>query len=250
VANIYCSFKAGKIHVEESRRISQPRRLGLLGNGWRGTLIMTGALLCIYGLWELGLIAMALAVIWSVIEILIKKGKTIFTRQKVLQYLRQGKEEDALALVGEPEPLSLIWWQYLVMLFKQGRWAEACSSLQGLEAGKERDYLLALTYLGQNQPEAALGLCPPRPEGHWQMVRVQALFQMGEWQKVLGVLRRKSGKVGAVERREMAWLKGGSYYHMEQYKPAVKLLREVVEYDDPDYSIAENWLDQALAKLG
>lgn len=247
VANIHCSFRGGKIHVSETRRIAGQRKLRLLGSGWRGVVFMAAATLLYLELWELGLLILAGALLWSLVAGAIKKWRRILTQQRVLLLLRQGRVDLALTMSGEPEPLSLIWWQHLYSLFREGEWSKATRYLETIEGEKERDYLLALAYLGQNMPTRALALCPPRPQEKWQLLKAQAHFQLHEWKKVLSTLR--GGKLDAAQVVECNWLKGGSYYYLGQYKPAVKLLRQVLEQQQEAYAEAEVWLQIALTKL-
>ena len=196
---------------------SLPRKLPL-GNGWRGWCSSGLGLLLYLENWELSLLTLALAVFWSLLAGIIIKWRRILVRQRVLLLLRRGMVSEALALWGEPEPGSLVWWRHLIALFKAGDWREATRRLEAVEAGKERDYLLAAAYLGQNLPVRALALCPPKPQGKWRLLKAQAYFQLGEWKKVLGVLRG-GGRLDENQALEWAWLKGASYYFLEQYKP-------------------------------
>jgi tetratricopeptide (TPR) repeat protein len=251
MARIRCSFKAGNIIAKGAPKVGIRGELRLLGNGWRGLLVVAGAVLWIYGLWELGVLLLGHAFIWSFVENIFRRWKHICARQKVLLALRQGRIEDTMELGGEPEQGTQIWWRLLFLLFTQHRWDQAAQWLEQVEKGKERDYLLAIARLGQNRPADALKLCPPRAEGEWRTLKTEALFKAGEWQKVVGQLRGSSlrGKNKA-EALENAWLKGGSYYHLGQYKPAVKLLRQVVEQGGGDYPEAQDWLRTAITKLG
>ena len=249
MAGIRCSFKAGNIITEDSTKIGIWGEMRLLGNGWRGLLVVTGAVLWIYGLWELGLVLLALSILWSLVEMFFKRWKQIYRRQKVLQALRLGRIEEALELGPEPEPGTQIWWRLLSILFKQNQWNQAAQWLEQLKAGNERDYLLAIARLGQNRPVEALELCPPRAEGPWRTLKAEALFKAEEWRKVLGQLRGSTFRSSKTDGLEYAWLKGGSYYYLEQYKPAVKLLRQVVEQGGDEYAGAANWLRIAITKL-
>lgn len=250
VPEIICFFKAGKIYVQEPRRFSVPIKVRVLGNGWRGLLLVGGAILWVYGLRELGLIALSLAVLWSLVAGITKKWRRIFKHQRVLLLLRRGQVQQALALSGEMEPGSLIWWRYLHLLFREQRWSEAVGVLTGTEAGLVKDcgYFLAVAHLGGHKPNQALALCPLRPEGQWRILKAEALFQLQEWQKVLNVLRgrERSGKSRDLEH---TWLKGGSYYYLKQYKPALKLFRRLAESGDEAYRHVELWLKDALTKL-
>lgn len=247
MANLDCGFKAGKIYVNEPRRLSLPRKLPL-GNGWRGLVLIGAGVLLYLENWELSLLTFALAVFWSLLAGIIIKWRRILVRQRVLLLLRRGMVSEALALWGEPEPGSLVWWRHLIALFKAGDWREATRRLEAVEAGKERDYLLAAAYLGQNLPVRALALCPPKPQGKWRLLKAQAYFQLGEWKKVLGVLRG-GGRLDENQALEWAWLKGASYYFLEQYKPAVKLLGQVAAQKQEAYARSEAWLRDAIAKL-
>lgn len=248
MANLVCSFKAGKIYVDEPRRISARRGLRIQGDGWRGLLLIGALVLFYFELWELSLLVFALALLWSLVVAIVKKWRRILAEQRTLLLLRQGMVSEALALAGEPEQGSLLWWRHLIALCKAGDWQEAARRLEPVEAGKERDYLLAMAYLGQNMPAKALALCPPKPQGEWRLLKAQAYFQLQEWKKVLGVLRG-GGRQDGPQALEWAWLKGASYYFLEQYKPAVKLLGQVAAQQQEEYAQAEVWLRDAIAKL-
>lgn len=222
------------------------RKLRLLGNGWRGGMLLTAIVLLYLELWELGLVALALALLWCLVVGIVKNWRRIVAEQRVFLLLRQGKVDHALAMSGEPEPQSLIWWRHLSSLCRAGQWSEATRRLEVVEGGAEREYLLAVAYLGQDMPTKALALCPPRSQGKWQLIKAQAYFQLQEWKKVLSTLRG-GGLPG--EDLECNWLKGGSYYFLEQYKPAVKLLRIVSEQRQEEYASADLWLQNALTRL-
>jgi len=249
MARIRCSFKAGKIISEGATSMGFKGELRLLGNGWRGLLIIAAAILWVYGLRDLGLIVMGIACIWSLVESIFRRWRRVCLRQKVLLVLGQGKIDEALEIAGEPEPYSGVWWRMLLLLFQQNRWDEAARWIDETDLGKERDYLLAVVRLGQGRPDLAFDLCPSKPQGEWLILKVQALFKMQEWHKVLGLLRGSSLRSNSVERLEQYWLKGGCYYFLGQFKPAVKLLRQVVEQGGEEYSPALPWLQQAIAKL-
>jgi tetratricopeptide (TPR) repeat protein len=248
MAHIRCSFKGGKI---DPIRLSGGVKgeYSFLGSGWRGVLIVFAAILCLYGLWELGLIAFGLACIWSLGENILKKWRQVYTGQRVLHALSKGKVDEALSIGGEPGPDTVLWWNLLFALFQQQRWQEAVQWLDDLGEGEKRDYLLGVAKLGLNRPEETLRLAPPKSEGAWRMLKAQALFQMQEWQKVLSLLRGSSLTGRGADYLEQIWLKGGSYFFLGEHKSAAHLLRQVVERGGEDYFLAQTWLQEAQEKL-
>lgn len=249
MAHVQFAFKAGTIEVHHLSKKRNRASLRLLGNGWRGILVLSTAMMWIYGLWELGAILLGFALIWSVIETALKRSKEMVVRQQVLRALREGDTELALMLCGKPEPNTALWWRLLGLHLKQGRWKEAETWLEELEAGEEKKYLLAIIKLGQLRGKEALALCPARVDGKWRIVKAEALFIEQQWQQVLNLLRGRSTKERGWERIEHAWLKGGSYFFLGQYKPAIRLLKQVVDQTGDDYGPALDWLQRAMAKL-
>lgn len=242
------SFRAGKIVASSVKTKAWPDQ-PLLGNFWRGFLIVSGMILLLKGLWTLAAIVFSAALVWSLIENALRNWQAIYLRQKTLRCLDLGRGEEALALCSTPNPGTRIWWRFLELFFSLQRWQLASEWLEKLEAGKERDFLLAVTKLGLNRPAEALSLCPARPDGAWLILKAEALFQLQEWNKVLGFMRGSAGRGRGPEQLEIAWLKGGSYFFLSQYKPAVKLLRQVAEQGGDEYKSAGDWLLQALAKI-
>lgn len=242
------TFRAGKVITESTGKLRGKRKLNL-GNGWRGVLVITGVVLLARGLGMLGAIILGLAALWSIIENALRHWRTIYIRQRALTYLKRGLIQEALDLTGTPEPSSELWWCLLAELFKQLRWQEAAAKLEEIPQSEQRAYLMAITKLGQNQPREALSLCPPSSDGRWKTLRAEAYFQMKEWQKVLGVLRGKESSAARAEQMEHAWLKGGSYFFLNQLKPAIKLLRTVADKGGEGFESAEEWLREAAAKV-
>lgn len=246
MAHIRCSFRAGKIESQ----VKSTWSLGLeglaRGNGWRGGLLMLALIMWVRGLLAPALIVLAAAGLWSMVALAVRNWTELCSRNRALLLIRRERWEEALEHAGLLRAGSELWWQFLGFLLQRGSWDTAQQWLEELKAGEERDYLLAVTLLGQEKPLDALRLCPARPKGQWQTIKAQVFFQQGEWKKVLAALR--SAPVSN-EQPEHAWLRGASYYYLEQYKPAAKLLRQVVEQAGADYGDAALLLDGALTRV-
>lgn len=246
------TFKAGKPCLEPPRLAGRLKwrggRTAVQGNPGRGVLVVAAAALAVLQYQRPALCALAVAMVWSLLESFLKKWKKEYREQKFLRCLRRGRIEEALAINPHIQPRSALWWKRLAVLFAHERWQEAADAAAQLEDGEERDLLRAMICLGAKQPQQALDLCPPLPAGMWRMVRAQAHFQRGEWQQVLAALRgtARDRQIPAVE---CAWLKGMSYFHLGQYKPAANLLRQAAEKGGAEYDQARIWLEEALARL-
>jgi len=245
VAYILCSFRAGKIEAQAKK----PRFPGLeglyMGNGWRGILLTAAVILYVRDLVIPGVIVLVAAGLWSLIDMAVRNWRELYARHNTLRLLRQGRWEQALEVAGPLGAGSKLWWQFLGIFLQSGSWDKARQWLEEHEAGEERDFLLAAVLLGQEKPADALRLCPPRPQGPWQTLKAEALFQQGEWKKLLAVLRSSTRG----DKLEHDWLRGASYYYLKQYKPAAKLLHQVVERGGADYGNAAQLLDRALARV-
>lgn len=245
MAHIRSSFRAGKVDVQ----VKSGWSLGLeglaRGNVWRGILLTLAIVMWVRGLLAPGLIMLAVAGIWSFVAMAARNWTELCSRNRVLLLIKRGRWEEALELAGPLRAGSKLWWQFLGYLMQKGSLDMAQQWLEALKAGEERDYLLAVTLLGQEKPTDALRLCPSRPQGQWQTIKAEGFFQQREWKKVLAALR--SAPVGS-EQPEHAWLRGTSYFYLEQYKPAVKLLRQAVEQGGADYGDAALLLDRALTR--
>lgn len=242
---IRCSFRAGEIEAK-AKKTRFPGLEGLyVGSSWRGIMLTAAIIMFVRGLLLPGAVVLAAAALWSLIAMAARNWQELYARNQALALLGRGCWEEALAVADPLEAGSKLWWQFLGIFFQKGSWDRAREWLQELEAGEERDFLLAAALLGLEKPTEALELCPPRPQGRWQTLKAEALFQQGEWKKLLGVLRYSAGR----DKLEHAWLKGASYYYLKQYKPAVKLLQLVVEQGGADYGNAALLLDRALARV-
>ena len=246
MAHIRCSFRAGKVDVQLKSQWSLGLEGLARGNGWRGIVLTLAIVMWVRGLLAPGIILMAAAGIWSFVAMAARNWTELCSRNRVLLLINRGRWEDALELAGPLRAGSKLWGQFLGFLMQKGSWGMAQQWLEELKAGEERDYLLAVTLLGQDKPAQALRLCPSRPQGQWQTLKAEGYFQQGEWKKVLAALR--SAPAGS-EQPEHAWLRGASYFYLEQYKLAVKLLRQVAEQGDADYGDASLLLDRALTRV-
>lgn len=241
------SFRAGNV-VTEAGRFRFKTEFAL-GNGWRGILVGTGIVLLVKGLWELGLISLGFAGLWSCIEQTLRSWRKTVLQEKAIILMKEDKIEEVLEICGIPEPGSSLWWMVLSIFFKKERWSEAAKWLEELDEGNERDYLMAVARIGGKQPQKALLLCPTKAEGDWLTVKTEALFQMQEWEQVLALLRRSSpGRVHGSQDVEHVWLKGGCYYFLGRYKSAARLLGYVSRHGGADYGSTGVWLQDAAAK--
>jgi hypothetical protein len=176
----------------------------------------------------------------------IKNWCQLYKRAKATGSLKRGKWEEALHYAGPLAPGSKFWWQFVGVFFAGSHWELARQWLEELGPGEERDFLLAVALLGQREPKAALHYCPSRPQGTWRTVAAEAYFQQRDWKMVLTGLRSPgNGK----NKLEHAWLRGASYYYLKEYKPAIRLLRQVVDQGGSDYGKANQLLERALARL-
>lgn len=245
MAYIRCSFRAGKIEAQ----VIKPRFPGLeglyMGSSWRGIMLTAAIILIVRGLYIPGAIVLATAGLWSLIAMASRNWQELYARHQALALLGRGRWEEALAAAEPLEAGSKLWWQFLGLFCQMSSWDMARQWLEELEGGEERNFLLASALLGQEKPAEALQFCPPRPQGRWQTLKAEALFQQGDWRKLLAVLQSPAGS----DKLEHAWLRGASYYHLKQYKPAVKLLQQVVEQGGADYGDAALLLDRALARI-
>lgn len=243
MANIRCSFRAGKIET----KVKLSRRPGLIdlakGNNWRGALLVAAVVGVCQGFQAPGLLLLAVAVLWSLIEMALRNWRTLYRRTEALALLQRDPER-ALALV-DPLPGSHVWWQCIAFFFSSGAWEKAGEWLEQLQPSPRRDYLLAVALFSQGHSPQVLGLCPPQPKGDWLLLKAETHYQLGEWNKVLGMLRAPAGK----DKLEHLWLKGASHYQLKQYKPAIRLLRQVVKAADAKYSDAPKFLALAEGQL-
>lgn len=245
--NFRTSFRAGKVVTEAGR--FRFKTVLTLGNGWRGILVAAGIVLLVKTVWELGLIVLGLAALWSCIEQALRKWRKIVLQEKILLLLKEDKIDEVLEICGVPEPGSSLWWKVLSIFFKKEQWREAAEWLKELDEGNERDYLMAVARIGGKQPQQALLLCPSKAEGDWLTVKAEALFQMKDWEQVLALLRRsRPGRTHGSQGVEQVWLKGGSYYFLGRYKSAMRLLDYVNRHGGADYGSTGVWLQDAAAK--
>lgn len=248
MAKLQCSFRGGKIVPMFQESWSWPVQAPLLGNGWRGLSVVIGVVLLVYGLWPLGVIFLGLAVLWGVVVLAVGNWRQVYRGQRAVLVLDRDVEE-ALSIGGEPHPNTGFYWRLLKHLFQQQRWEDVLARLTVLEEGEDREYLEAVASLGLEQPEIVLASCPPRPQGKWRMLKAQALFQAQRWQDVLITLRGRSHRLSPEEFLETNWLKGGSYYNLGQYKPAARILQQVVDQGGEGYPLAQAWLQEAQQKV-
>lgn len=246
MASIRCRFRGGDVEAEV-KRLPFSMLDGLTqGNSWRGALLLVGIILLMRGMFTPGIMVLATVGAWSFIHMAIRNWHQLYRRAKARGFLKRGQWEEALNCSGPLIPGSKLWWQFVGAFFARTLWDLALQWLEKLEPGEERDYLLAVALLGQREPKAALQYCPPRPQGKWQTVAAEAYFQQGEWKMVVAGLRIPGGGENKLEH---AWLRGASYYYLKEFKPAVKLLRQVVNLGGGDYGNANHLLERALARL-
>lgn len=245
MAAIRCRFRGGSVEAEiKSMPFSGLEGLPA-GNSWRGLGMLLGIVLLLRGLFAPGVLVLVAVGLWSFVHMAAKNWRKVYRRVKALRLLKKGQWEEALHL-AEPIAGSKLWWQFVGAFFAGGHWDLARQWLEELEPEEERNYLLAVALLAQRQPEAALEWCPSRPKGRWQTLAAEAYFQQGKWERVVTGLRTGGG---GEEKTEYTWLRGASYYHLKEYKPAVRLLRQVVDLGGRDYGNAGHLLEQALVRL-
>lgn len=242
---IRCSFVGGKILIQ-ARKQYLPQLGGVrLGSPWRGLLLMGAAALFARGMIVPGAVPLVAAGVWSIACMTASNWRGVLGRSRAIALLERGDYEGACGAAGPLRAGSGLWWNFIAFLCQLEQWDTVQEWLAELAGDDSRDYLLALALLGQGQPAAALGRCPPRPKEPWLTLKAEALFKMGEWKKVLGMLPGATGK----DKLEHTWLKGVSYYRLGQYKAAVKVLRLLVRQGGEEYGDAAQFLAQAETRV-
>ena len=214
------TFKAGKPCLEPPRLAGRLKwrggRTAVQGNPGRGVLVVAAAALAVLQYQRPALCALAVATVWSLLESFLKKWKKEYREQKFLRCLRRGKIEEALAINPHIQPRSALWWKRLAVLFAHERWQEAADAAAQLEDGEERDLLRAMICWAQSS-RSRPWTCSPLPAGMWRMVRAGPL-PAGRMAAGAGCVAELPGQANSAA--ECARLKGMSYFHLGQYKPA------------------------------
>lgn len=245
MAHIRCNFVGGKVAVELGSLGSLALKGAVLGNTWRGAILLAAACLAVLGYHNPALLLFTGSALWSLISVTRRNRRNLCVERRVIKLLEQGKLAEAEQVAGELLGGGKLWWRFLATYFSAARWEAAARLLAGHKAGEERDYLLVVATLGLARFEEAGRMCPAKMTEDWRLLKAEILLQQTEWQKVLGVLRAYSGK----NKLESTWLKGVSYYHLGQFKLAKRLLQQVVKRGGPDYGEAANLLSSAQARI-
>ncbi|MTI95580.1 MAG: hypothetical protein FH749_08840 [Firmicutes bacterium] len=232
-----CSFRGGVMKVSYTPRKFNGFRPALLGNRYRGLMIITAAGLWVWDYILFAGLVLALTLAWSLFASARGQWRRQLSKQRLLQMAARGAAPEE----GTDDPI--IIWQYVGAALSGEYWLSAISWLERLPDSEERDYWLAVAWMGKGDYQAVLQMCPARPDIRWLALKVQALYRLEAGKKLLLALR--SARQLRVDKRtsdEWIYLRGAGYYFMKDFKPARNLLAGIVKKHGADYGRATEML--------